>query len=135
MGCSAFSISVFSFHFSEVCKIRTSLRCDECPHHMASSGLLGNDSTTLCTSHFGVHSSNCVGGPRNSGMLLSSWVLHSPLSWDPLCLPRVFSFLLSISYDFLFLGLLSHFGGDHSLSSSFLRSDAWEVNTFHTLNI
>lgn len=138
VGFSAFSISVFtlaSFQFSEVCKIRTSLKCDECPRHMACSGLLGNDSTMLSTVTFGVHSSNKVGGPLNSGMPLSSWVLHSPLSWDPFCLPHVFSFLLSIRYNFLFLGLLSHFGGDHSLSSSFLRSDAREVNSFHTLNI
>lgn len=101
----------------------------------ACLGLLGNDSTMLSKVTFGVHSSNNVGGPLNGGTPLSSWVLHSPLSWDPLCLPCVFSFLLSISCNFLFLGLLSHFGGDHSISSSFLRSDAREVNTFHTLNI
>lgn len=89
VGCSVSSISVFtlaSFQFSEVCKIRTSLRCNECSRHMAHSGHLGNDSTVLSRFNFGVHFSSCVGGPLYSGMPLSSWVLHSPLSWDSLCL-------------------------------------------------
>lgn len=120
VGCSVFSDSMFtlaSLQFSEVCKSRTSLRCNECPQHMAYSSHLGNDSTKLRKFNFGVYSSNLGGLP--SVQLVwqpSSWGLHSPLSWDPFA-SRVFSFLLSIC--FLFLGLFPHFGGVSS--SSFLR--------------
>ena len=139
VGCSLFSISVFtlaSFQFSEVCTIRTSLRCNECSHHMAHAGHLGNDSTTLSKFNFGVHSSSCVGGPLYSGMPLSSWffIHHYPGILFASLMCSVFCFLCPITFYFLGYSLIL-MGITLSLSSSFLRNDAWEVNNFHTLNI
>ena len=102
VGCSLFSISVFtlaSFQFSEVCTIRTSLRCNECSHHIAHSGHLGNESTTLSKFNFGVHSSSCVGGPLYHGMPLSSWffIHHYPGILFASLMCSVFCFLYPIT--------------------------------------
>ena len=139
VGCSLFSISVFtlaSFQFSEVCTIRTSLRCNECSHHIAHSGHLGNESTTLSKFNFGVHSSSCVGGPLYRGMPLSSWffIHHYPGILFASLMCSVFCFLYPITLYFLGYCLIL-MGITLCLSSSFLRNDAWEVNNFHTLNI
>lgn len=123
-----FSDSMFTLSSFQFPKAELLWGCTECPQNMVHLCPLGNDSTTLSKVNFGVHSSSLDGFP--STQLLCR------------CLPGVFihyypgipfaclwwCFLFPVSHNFHFLGLLPLFGGVSS--SSFLRSGAWEVNTF-----
>lgn len=122
-----FLIPCLSYQAFKFPKAELLWECTECSQNMVHLCPLGNDSTTLSKVNFGVHSSSLDGLP-------STQLVHCCLSgvfnhhYPGIPFASLLCLLFPVSHNFHFLGFLPLFGGVSS--SSFLRSDAWEVNIF-----